>query len=76
MQCNVGGIDRTGRIVVGIVLLLVGLLAPMALAWRVLVLVVAAIALVTGIVRYCPLNAAFGIDTCGQKKLGGPGGAG
>lgn len=69
MKCNVGGIDRTGRIVIGIVLLVVGLAAPVEMAWRVAALVIAAIALVTAVVRFCPANAIFGINTCeGEGK--------
>lgn len=69
MKCNVGGIDRTGRIVIGVVLLVVGLLAPLEMTWRIAALVVGAIALGTAIVRFCPANAAFGINTCeGEKK--------
>ncbi len=64
MKSNVGGIDRTLRIVVGIVLLLVGLLAPLEMTWRIVALVVAAIALVTAFVRFCPINAMLGINTC------------
>ncbi len=69
MKCNVGGIDRTGRIVIGIVLLVVGLAAPVEMIWRIVALVIAAIALVTAIVRFCPANAALGVNTCeGEKK--------
>lgn len=70
MKCNVGGIDRTGRIVIGVVLLAVGLAAPLEITWRIVALAVAAIALVTATVRFCPANAAFGINTCegGEKK--------
>lgn len=69
MKCNVGGIDRTGRIVLGVVLLVVGLVAPIEMAWRIAVLVVAAMALATAIVRFCPANAALGINTCkGAEK--------
>lgn len=64
MRCNVGGIDRTGRIVVGIVLLVVGLVAPIEMTLRIVVLAIAAIALVTAIVRFCPANALFGVSTC------------
>lgn len=63
MKHNVGGIDRNGRIVVGVVLLIVGLAVPMEMVWRVVALVVAAIALVTAAVRFCPANAILGIDT-------------
>ncbi len=69
MKCNVGGMDRTGRIVVGIVLLIVGLAAPVELIWRIVALVVAGIALVTAVVRFCPANAILGINSCeGEGK--------
>jgi hypothetical protein len=64
MKSNVGGIDRTLRIIVGIVLLLVGLAAPLEMTWRIVALAVAAIALVTAFVRFCPINAMLGINTC------------
>jgi hypothetical protein len=68
MKCNVGGVDRTGRIVIGIVLLLVGLFAGLGAVWQVVVLILAAIALVTAIIRFCPLNALLGINTCEASK--------
>ncbi len=64
MKCNVGGLDRSGRIVLGIVLLLVGLLMPIEMTWRIVALVIAAVALITAIVRFCPANAIFGINSC------------
>jgi len=67
MKCNVGGIDRTARIVLGIVLLIVGLAAPIDTTWRIVALVIAAIALVTATVRFCPANAILGINTCEGK---------
>lgn len=67
MKCNVGGIDRAGRIVIGIALLLVGLAAPLEMTWRIVALVVAAIALVTATVRFCPANALLEINTCDRE---------
>ena len=63
MKRNVGGIDRIARIVIGIVLLIVGLTAPVGMTWQVVALVIAAIALVTAVVRFCPANAILGINT-------------
>jgi len=70
MNCNVGGIDRTVRIVAGIALLLVGLLVPMQTLWQAVVLLIAAVALITAFVHFCPANAMLGINTCGggEKK--------
>jgi hypothetical protein len=64
MKLNVGGYDRIGRIVIGVVLLIVGLAAPIGMTWQVVALVVAAIALVTAAVRFCPANYFLGINTC------------
>lgn len=68
MKHNVGGVDRIGRIVVGIVLLIVGLTAPVEMTWRIVALVVAAIALVTATVRFCPANWLLGINTCEREE--------
>lgn len=68
MKCNVGGIDRTGRFILGAVLLLAGLFAPVTMTWRIVLLAIAAIALVTATVRFCPANAILGINTFESKE--------
>lgn len=68
MKPNVGGFDRIGRIVIGVVLLIVGLTAPIGAGWQILALVVAAIALVTAVVQFCPINSMLGINTCKTKE--------
>ncbi len=67
MKCNVGGADRTIRIVIGIVLIAVGLLYPLPMLWQTVLFVVGAVALVTALIRYCPANALFGINTCRRE---------
>lgn len=64
MKLNVGGYDRIGRIVIGVVLLIVGLAAPVGATWQIVALVVAAIALLTAVVQFCPINHLIGINTC------------
>jgi hypothetical protein len=49
MQHNVGGIDRQIRIVLGAVLVLAGLFAPLDPVWRIVFFVGAAIAFITAI---------------------------
>jgi hypothetical protein len=66
MKCNVGGVDMAARLIVGLALVVVGLSVPMSIVWQVVVFVIAAIALVTGIIRYCPLNALMGLNTCAR----------
>ena len=68
MKCNVGGLDMTVRLVVGVALVVVGLMVPMSMVWQVVVFVLAAIALITGAVRFCPVNAMLGLNTCGGQK--------
>lgn len=70
MKPNVGGMDRFGRIALGIVLLVIGLEAPIGAIWQIVALVVAAVALVTAVLRFCPANALLGINTSetGEKK--------
>jgi hypothetical protein len=64
MQANVGGIDRTIRIVAGLVLLsLVFLLEGNARWWG----LVGIVLLFTGFVRWCPLYVPFGIKTCRNR---------
>ena len=47
MKKNVGGIDKIARFILGIGAILVGVLAPIAGAFRIIAFVVAAIALFT-----------------------------
>ena len=68
MKCNVGKTDRIIRIVLGIILLVAGIVAPVGMTWRVVLLVIAAVALVTAIIRFCPANAIVGIDSCESEE--------
>jgi hypothetical protein len=68
---NVGVLDRSVRVTVGIVLLPVGLFLLGALQSSVLGLVVAGvggIALITGFTGFCPLYIPFGINTLEKEK--------
>ncbi len=64
MSCNVGGVERPIRIVVGILLIGVGAFAGLPPAGTGVALVVGTVALVTGAIGYCPLWALFKINTC------------
>ena len=64
MAANVGGIDRTLRIVVGIVVLaLFFVLEGNARYWALLGFV----PLFTGLFRFCPVYPLLGISTCPMK---------
>lgn len=65
---NVGGLDRTGRIVVGLVAVIAGIVAlsgywAVGIAVGIVALVVGAVLLVTGTTQKCPINEAVGVDT-------------
>lgn len=64
MKCNVGGIERPIRMILGLILLGIGLFAGLPFTATTLVLVVGTIALVTGAVGYCPAWALLGFNTC------------
>jgi hypothetical protein len=68
MNRNVGGIDRTARIVIGMLAAVAGIAAITGyLAVGAVIggvaLIVGAILLVTGTTQKCPINEAAGIDT-------------
>jgi hypothetical protein len=64
MTCNVGGVERGIRVIVGIGLLAVGALAELSTGLRIALYIVGAVALITGVVGYCPAWHMLGINTC------------
>ena len=61
MEKNVGGIDRTVRIVAGLVVLsLFFVLDPSYRAWA----LVGLVPLLTGLIGWCPAYLPFGIRSC------------
>ncbi len=68
MICNVGGVERPIRIVVGIVLLGVGAFAGLPPVGTGIALVVGTVMSVTGVIGFCPAWTLLGINTCQTKK--------
>lgn len=64
MQKNVGKTDRTIRLVLGVVILVVGLFAQ---SWWGLV---GLIPLITGLVRWCPIYVPFKLSTLPRARSG------
>ncbi len=64
MKCNVGGADRAFRTLFGAIILLVGYFGIFSTAMTVTLYAVAAVALITGLFRFCPLYLIFGVNTC------------
>ncbi len=59
MQCNVGGIDRALRIVVGALLVILAITNVVGVwGW------IGVVPLATGIFRFCPAYPLLGIKTC------------
>jgi hypothetical protein len=64
MTCNVGGIERPIRIVLGILLIGIGAFVGLPPIGTGIMLVAGTIALVTGAIGFCPAWALFGINSC------------
>ena len=69
MERNVGGMDRTARLVLGPLLAVVGLAVVFDVVSTNVYLggalvAVGAILLVTGAVQQCPINSLLGVNTC------------
>lgn len=64
MACNVGGIERPIRIVLGILLIGIGAFAGLPPIGTGIMLAIGTIALVTGTIGFCPVWSLFGINTC------------
>jgi hypothetical protein len=68
MNSNVGTSDRIVRIVAGIVILCSFFLLEGNVRWLALIGIVP---LATGLIRWCPAYALFGLDTCGTASKSG-----
>lgn len=64
MTCNVGGVEKPIRIVIGIGLLGLGAFAGLTAELTTVALVLGTIALVTGVIGFCPLWKLVGLNTC------------
>ncbi|HUW37716.1 MAG TPA: DUF2892 domain-containing protein [Rhodocyclaceae bacterium] len=62
MKINVGSIDRSLRIVVGLALIAWALFGGPVWAW------IGVVPLATGLFKFCPLYALLGVSTCPIKK--------
>ena len=68
MKRNVGGLDRTLRLVAGTTALNLGLFAPLKRGVRAALVSFGASELITGLARYCPLNQALGFNTAKPRN--------
>ena len=63
MKTNESSLDRSARIIAGVILLALYFLSVTTGTFGIILLVVGAIALLTGIVGFCPLYALLKINT-------------
>jgi len=69
MKANTGSTDRIIRIILAIIIGYYAYSTSFEVAWIQIVLyVVAAILLITTFIKFCPLYAIFGINTCKIDK--------
>jgi len=68
MRTNEGTTDRILRAAAGVVALVIALMTGLGSVGGILMLVVAAILLVTAATGFCPLYRAFGLSTCPVDK--------
>jgi len=61
MRVNVGGLDRTLRIIVGLALIVMAVTGTIgAWGW------IGVLPLATGLMKTCPVYSIFGLSTCGK----------
>lgn len=66
MKSNVGNAERMTRFMVGALLLALGFFAPLHPYILIALLAAGVIAVITAAVRFCPVWAALGINTCAR----------
>jgi hypothetical protein len=63
MKCNSGGIERSLRVLAGLVLITLAVTGTVGMwGW------IGVIPLFTGIVGFCPAYTLFGMNTCNTSK--------
>jgi len=68
MKINMGATDRVIRILIALVIGVLYLTHAIIGTWMYVLLVVAAIFLLTSLLGICPLYSIFGINSCKAKK--------
>ncbi len=67
MKANMGSTDRGIRVVIAIVIAALYFTDVITGTLGIVLLVLAAVFVVTSLVSFCPLYAPFGLSTCSQK---------
>ncbi len=67
MKKNMGSTDKTVRLVAALVIVVLAFAKVITGTWAVVLLILAAVFVITSLVGFCPLYLPFGINT-GKKK--------
>ena len=68
MKTNVGPIDKAIRLFIALVLIVLFYSNVVTGTAGIVMLVIAAVVLLTGLISFCPLYLPFGINTAKKKK--------
>lgn len=68
MKKNMGVTDKVIRIVLAIAFITLYFTNTVTGVWGIILLILAAIFLLTSFVSFCPLYLPFGLSTCAKKK--------
>jgi fatty acid desaturase len=67
MKKNMGSTDKTIRLVAALVIVILAFAKVITGVWAVVLLILAAVFVITSLVSFCPLYLPFGMNT-GKKK--------
>jgi len=66
MTKNMGTLDRTLRIIVAVILIALAATGSITGTWAIVAYVVAAVFILTSLVKFCPAYLPLGINTCSK----------
>lgn len=70
LPCNVGGVEKGFRLVLGVALLVIALTGLVSGTAGLVLIALGVIALVTGAISFCPITHLMGISTCKPTEGG------
>jgi Ca2+/Na+ antiporter len=68
MKKNMGSTDRTIRFILAAIFIVLYFTNTISGIWGIVLLVLAAVFILTSFVSFCPLFAPFGLSTCSKKE--------
>ncbi|MBT8180996.1 MAG: DUF2892 domain-containing protein [Eudoraea sp.] len=68
MKKNMGSTDRIIRFILAAIFIVLYITNTITGIWGIVLLVLAAVFILTSFVSFCPLYAPFGLSTCSKKE--------